>query len=275
MASGYTEKFRLEVIKAGVEGFEKMIKVEEAGGRPVNRPRTWETDRRQEKKQLKKRNWFSSGGHHVPLFIPHTPNSQLAKLIRAKEEQNNQGRKIRFLICEVGGTKIHNLNWKPNPWGGNKCGRNSCFPCKGERGGNCWKPGSTYSLNCEECKSNNSQKRGLNNNRAKVEVAQYIGESGKNGFERGKQHLKYLEKKDTKDSVLWLHSLHHHQGREGVPYSMTVTGSYREPLDRQMMEKVQISGFKGDILMNRKNELGGAILEREKYKYRRWGAGAK
>ena len=252
-----------------------MIKVEEAGGRPVNRPRTWETDRRQEKKQLKKRNWFSSGGHHVPLFIPHTPNSQLAKLIRAKEEQNNQGRKIRFLICEVGGTKIHNLNWKPNPWGGNKCGRNSCFPCKGERGGNCWKPGSTYSLNCEECKSNNSQNRGLNNNRAKVEVAQYIGESGKNGFERGKQHLKYLEKKDTKDSVLWLHSLHHHQGREGVPYSMTVTGSYREPLDRQMMEKVQISGFKGDILMNRKNELGGAILEREKYKYRRWGAGAK
>ena len=110
MASEYTEKFRLEVIKAGVEGFEKMIKVEEAGGRPVNRPRTWETDRRQEKKQLKKRNWFSSGGHHVPLFIPHTPNSQLAKLIRAKEEQNNQGRKIRFLICEVGGTKIHNLN---------------------------------------------------------------------------------------------------------------------------------------------------------------------
>ena len=56
---------------------------------------------------------------------------------------------------------------------------------------------------------------------------------------------------------------------------MTVTGSYKEPLDRQMMEKVLISGFKGDILMNRKNELGGAILEREKYKYRRWGAGAK
>ena len=70
-----------------------------------------------------------------------------------------------------------------------------------------------------------------------------------------------------------LHYLHHHQGREGVPYSMTVTGSYKEPLDRQIMEKVQISGFKGDILMNRKNELGGAILEREKYKYRRWGAG--
>ena len=86
-----------------------------------------------------------------------------------------------------------------------------------------------------------------------MEVAQYKGETGKNGFERGKNHLKYLEKKDIKESVLWLHSLHHHQGREGVPYSMTVTGSYKEPLDRQIMENVQISGFKGDILMNRKN----------------------
>ena len=102
---------------------------------------------------------------------------------------------------------------------------------------------------------------------------QYKGETGKNGFERGKQHLKYLEKKDTKESVLWLHSLHHHQGREDVPYSMSVTGIFKEPLDRQIMEKVQISNFKGDILMNRKNELGGALLEREKFKYRRWGAG--
>ena len=106
-----------------------------------------------------------------------------------------------------------------------------------------------------------------------IEVAQYKGETGKNGFERGKQHLKFLEKKDTKESVLWLHSLHHHQGKEDINYSMTVTGSFKEPLDRQIMEKVQISNYKGDILMNRKNELGGAILEREQFKYRRWGAG--
>ena len=52
---------------------------------------------------------------------------------------------------------------------------------------------------------------------------------------------------------------------------MSVTGTFKEPLDRQMMEKVQISNFDGDILMNRKNELGGALLEREQYKYRRWG----
>ena len=104
-----------------------------------------------------------------------------------------------------------------------------------------------------------------------MEVAQYKGKTGKNVFEKGKNHLKYL--KDTKESVLRLHSLHHHQGREDVQYSMAVTGSFREPLDRQIMEKVQILNFKGYILMNRKNELGGDLLERENYKYRRWGAG--
>ena len=56
---------------------------------------------------------------------------------------------------------------------------------------------------------------------------------------------------------------------------MSVTERFREPLDRQIMEKVQISNYKGDILMNRKNKLGGAIVEREQYKCRRWGAGGK
>ena len=250
-----------------------MVKAEEKGERPINRPRTWETDKRQRQKHLQGRNWFRSGGHHVPIFIPHTPNSQLAKLIREKEEQNSQGRKIRFLICEVGGTKLHNINWKPNPWGGAKCGRKNCFPCMGERGGNCWRPGSTYTLNCDECSAAGQNSSSSSNK--KLELAQYLGETGKNGFERGKQHLKFLEKKDTKESVLWLHSLHHHQGREGVPYSMTVTGSFREPLDRHIREKVQISGFQGQILMNRKNELGGAIIEREQFKYRRWGSAGK
>ena len=56
---------------------------------------------------------------------------------------------------------------------------------------------------------------------------------------------------------------------------MEVTGTFREPLDRQLTEKINISKFKGSILMNRKNELGGAVVEREKYKYRRWGPGVK
>jgi hypothetical protein len=263
LASGYDEEFRHQVIKAGVAGFEKMVKVEEEGGRPVNRPRSWQEDSRQRDKYHKGLNWYRSGGHHVPLFVPHTPGSELARRMRRKEEENNQGRSIRFLICEMGGERVFNHLWRPNPWLRPKCGRPDCFPCRGERGGNCWVQGVTYTLGCETCSAGQGGR----------EVAAYKGETGKNAYDRGKQHLTFLEKKNERDSVLWLHSLHHHGGRDNIQYTMRVTGQFRQPLDRQIAEKVQISRFNGDILMNRKNELGGAVVERERYKYRRWGSG--
>ena len=112
----------------------------------------------------------------------------------------------------------------------------------------------TYILFCVECGE---------------ELAAYFGETGRNGYTRGKEDFEKKLAKDEDTSVLWLHSLHHHQGREDVPYSMKVTGAYSEPLDRQTMERVQISNFKGPVLMNRKNEMGGVRVER--MQYRRWG----
>ena len=50
---------------------------------------------------------------------------------------------------------------------------------------------------------------------------------------------------------------------------MRVTGVYKDSLDRQVMEKVQIQDFKGAVLMNRRTELGGVRVERTRY--RRWG----
>ena len=54
---------------------------------------------------------------------------------------------------------------------------------------------------------------------------------------------------------------------------MKVKRAYREPLDRELGEKVNICKFKGNILMNRKTEVGGAVVEHEAFKYRRWEAG--
>ena len=97
-----------------------------------------------------------------------------------------------------------------------------CFPCKGGEAGTCWREGVTYTLFCVECGE---------------ELAAYFGESGRNAFTRGKEHIGKYNAKDEDNSVLWLHSLHHHQGREDVPFSMKVTGGYPEPLDRQTMER--------------------------------------
>ena len=71
--------------------------------------------------------------------------------MRKKEEENNQGRKIRFLIVEQGGTKIHNLLWTPNPWPEVNCGRPECFPCKGDKGGDYRRQGVTYNIYCDTC----------------------------------------------------------------------------------------------------------------------------
>ena len=50
---------------------------------------------------------------------------------------------------------------------------------------------------------------------------------------------------------------------------MKITGLHSNSLDRQVTERVNIENFKGQILMNRRNEMGGVRLER--MQYRRWG----
>ena len=42
-------------------------------------------------------------------YLSPTHGSELAKLMRQKEEENNQGRNFRVLIVELGGTKLHHI----------------------------------------------------------------------------------------------------------------------------------------------------------------------
>ena len=51
---------------------------------------------------------------------------------------------------------------------------------------------------------------------------------------------------------------------------MKVTGLHNDSLDRQVTEGGNIANFRGDVLMNRRGELGGVRIERQQY--RRWGA---
>ena len=100
-------------------------------------------------------------------------------------------------------------------------------------------------------------------------VAEYFGETGRNAFTRGEEHLLNKQAEDENKSVLKLHSNHHHDGRD-VRYSMRVTGVHNDSLERQITEAVNIANFRGPALMNRRGELGGVRIERQQY--RRWGA---
>ena len=46
-ASGYDEHYRYQVIKSGMEGFDKMLEEERRGGRQMNAPRSRQEDQRQ------------------------------------------------------------------------------------------------------------------------------------------------------------------------------------------------------------------------------------
>ena len=100
-------------------------------------------------------------------------------------------------------------------------------------------------------------------------VACYKGKTGRNSYTRSIRNLDNLDARSEEKSVLWLHSVYHHQNQADIKYSMRVTGVYKDSLDRQVMEKVQIQHFKGPVLMNMRTELGGVRIERTSY--RRWG----
>ena len=51
---------------------------------------------------VQKKKWYRSGGFDVPLFVPHTPNGELAKRMKDVEAQNQQAGKICFKIIEKG-----------------------------------------------------------------------------------------------------------------------------------------------------------------------------
>ena len=182
--SGYSEMYSFKIIKSGLKGFEKILEVENGGcrqaGRPVNRTRSWGEDQRQKNKEDKSKNWYKKGGFDVP----HTPGGVLARRMKDKEAENNQGRKIRFKIIEKGGVSLDQKLRRSNPWAGGKCGRRRCFPCMGDKGGKCWREGVTYSLWCKECDEN---------------VACYKGKTVRNSYTCGLEHLDSLAAKSEKN----------------------------------------------------------------------------
>ena len=77
---------------------------------------------------------------------------------------------------------------------------------------------------CEECGEN---------------LACYKGETVRNSYTRGLEHLDNLAAKSEDKSVLWLHPVYQHRRREDVQCSMRVTESYSlDSVDRQVMKKV-------------------------------------
>ena len=90
-------------------------------------------------------------------------------------------------------------------------------------GEGCRKDGITYEMECEECGD------------------KYIGESARNGYTRGREHMDEYKNK-SKNSVLLRHAREKHDDTNGnTRYKMKVIGLYKgDPTLRQVTESVKI-----------------------------------
>ena len=137
------------------------------------------------------------------LFVPATPGSALANSIREIERNNRQGRTHRIKIVEQSGTTVRNILANNYPWAPTTCNDLLCYPCSSSSGTSdklisCRRPGVGYQISCLLCKN--------------MEViAIYHGESGRNMYTRGKEHLQGLAN-GTPFNCLLIHNNMYHNG---------------------------------------------------------------
>ena len=72
--SGYSQKFRLEILHSGL--YNKILKAERDGIRPVYRPKGWNESARWLDKRRKKNKWLGPFWKSC-IFVPPTPGSEL------------------------------------------------------------------------------------------------------------------------------------------------------------------------------------------------------
>ena len=245
--SGYPATVRHQVIRTALEKWDKMCQEEDAGVRPIHRPREWKEKERRQEKEKKRQNWHRSreGQVSAPLIIDPTAGGlaeELKNVCRKFEEVTE----MRVAVQERAGNALKHLA-KSEPLKIPGCGRDDCFPCTTSGPGKCEKSGVGYRIRCEACFQAGK-------------ASWYDGETGCNCYTRGKQHTAALRLEDQ-ENALWKHCLVEHGG-EKVNFSMKQTNVFKSCLVRQVNEAVRIEMSTADCVMNSKAEFHQAPLIR-------------
>ena len=189
------------------------------------------------------------------MFVPFTPGSELAKLLRENEEKLVKLTNCKVKIIERTGTKIQELLTKSNPWKGHDCERQNCLLCftklrtEKKKTQDCHQRNIVYQIRCLNCQEREQErienldlseheKRELRN---KIKLYIYIGESSRSAYERGWEHLNDLTKLSRKSHML-KHILSEHPGQDikKVKFGMSIIRTCRTSFERQIYESVEI-----------------------------------
>ena len=106
--------------------------------------------------------------------------------------------------------------------------------------GKCSKEGVVYKIQCLECR-----RLGIS--------AEYIGETSRSAYQRGKEHLDDI-RLNNPDSPLMKHQKECHPKHKQPAFEMTIVKTHRKALERQIMEAVMIQKCQAQIVINNKTE---------------------
>ena len=111
------------------------------------------------------------------------------------------------------------------------------------------KENALYKIICKEC-------------RKKEIRSEYWGETGRNCFLRGGEHIEGLKNKEE-DNALWKHTWDVHDGEgNSDTFEMKLEKTFKKPLERQIREGVELEMCTADIVMNSKAEWNGSRIPR-------------
>ena len=231
--SGYPEKYRVDTLTRALRIYDKMVEDDRNGTRPIYRPKDWNIIARKKEKERKKYDWSTRGGHIAPIFVPPTPNSELAHSLKAIADSEAEAG-VHFKIVETGGLSMRSVLQKSNPLQTSGCDRENCLPCSQGRGegGNCEGCGVNYELECQMCPDGTK--------------SVYIGESARNLYTRSKEHLGRF-RSGARTSFIVKHQNSAHLGEE-PDYKARVTNNTRDCLSRQVREAVLIRRSRVPVL---------------------------
>ena len=241
--SGYPSSWRTEAVKSAIKMHEDMIKDEQSGKRPLFRPKEFKAEERRLEKLKKQHEWHKGGKEDgvlagAPLIICPSDGGAISRKMKEICKKFKAEHKIDVKVFERGGVKMGSIA-KADPLSQKGCDRDDCFPCKSGGGGDCSKSCSAYRIECEECKKSDLS-------------AVYEGETGRNCYSRGLEHLEGLSK-EKEDNPLWKHCQLQHGGVK-VKFKMVCLKSFKTAFMRQINEGVRIACCQADICMNSKSE---------------------
>ena len=265
--SGYDERYRHEVVKSAYNGYHKQLKDDDNGIKPLYRPWSWNREERDKAKEDKPGTWYKNGGWEHKLFVPATANGELKSKIEEAIKEVNQRTKVK-IIEETGVPLLKLLRNATTSKDKPPCSdMDNCLLCSNGQMGVCRRSHVLYKL---ECLETNEGEGGEVEGENKTEncCGLYNGESNRNGYSRGFEHLrdsKIHTVDGVENSVILKHAWQVHDGKD-IKVKMKIVGSFRgDPTGRQVAEAILIRNTPESISMNSKSEYVQPCDVKEKY----------